>query len=81
VSGRAHRFMERFGTVPDEPPREFIPAPWRVPVFVAMIVVGIVALALLMWLVVLPAVRQQAAGGSPSGSVRGTAPDRRSFSE
>jgi hypothetical protein len=83
MSGRADRFIERFGRLPEQPPREIIPSRWRTPVFVAMIMLGMIALALLAWLVVLPAIYDQAAGGSSRGSVPSGAqgPGQRTFSE
>ena len=56
MSGGFRRFVDNFGVVPDTSPPPLIPKRWRMPVFVSMIVIGIVLLALLLWLVVIPAI-------------------------
>lgn len=53
------RFFEDFGKVPETEPRQFIPDEMRIPVFVGMIVVSLVLLGLLLWFVVIPAIKAQ----------------------
>ncbi|MDR3686754.1 MAG: hypothetical protein P4L93_07355 [Coriobacteriia bacterium] len=57
--GWLKNFVENFGKVPEGEPREFIPPRLRIPVFLGMVVVSLVLLALLLWLVVIPAIRAQ----------------------
>jgi hypothetical protein len=52
-------FLDNFGKVPEGEPREFIPPRLRMPVFLGMVVVSLVLLALLLWLVVIPAIKAQ----------------------
>lgn len=52
-------FLDNFGKLPQGEPREFIPPKMRMPVFFGMVVVSLVLLALLSWLVVIPAIRAQ----------------------
>lgn len=54
---RVRRFLENFGKSPAEPRPPLIPPTWRMRVFVAMVVVGLVGLALVIWLIVVPAIR------------------------
>jgi hypothetical protein len=54
-----HRFVEDFGKAPEEAPEPVIPQRLRVPVFLGMAVVSLVLLAVLLWLVVVPAIRSQ----------------------
>jgi hypothetical protein len=65
-SGWFKRFVRDFGKVPDEAPKPLIPERLRTPVFLGMTLVSLVLLALLLWLVVLPAVRVQSTGPSHS---------------
>lgn len=71
-SGGLRHVLENFGTPPQTPPKPLIPQRWRTPVFSAMIVVGLIGLALFVWLVVAPAVNSSAtrrgAGSSSSSS-------------
>ena len=53
------RFVEDFGKLPEEEPKPLIPDALRVPVFIGMVVCSLVLLALLLWFVVLPAIRSQ----------------------
>jgi len=59
VSGRVHDFFENFGKVPEVLPPPMIPQHWRMPVFLTMIAVGLIALALVLALIVIPAMRSQ----------------------
>ena len=52
-------FLDNFGKLPEGEPREFIPPNMRMPVFLGMVVVSLVLLALLLWLVVTPAIKMQ----------------------
>jgi hypothetical protein len=52
-------FLDNFGKLPQGEPREFIPPRLRMPVFLGMVVVSLILLALLLWLVVIPAIRAQ----------------------
>lgn len=52
-------FLDNFGKVPEGEPREFIPPKMRMPVFLGMVVASLILLALLLWLVVLPAIKTQ----------------------
>jgi hypothetical protein len=52
------RFVDNLSSVPEEKP-PVIPGPWRVPFFLGMSAVALVILALLLALVVGPAIRQQ----------------------
>jgi hypothetical protein len=58
VSDRLSRFVKNFGKPPEGEPREIIPKRWRMPVFVGMIIVGILGLALVWYLLVSPAIGQ-----------------------
>lgn len=63
-------FFENFGKPPEVEKPPLIPARLRIPVFVGMIVVSLVLLVLLLWLVVVPAIRSQQHGptvSSPTG--------------
>jgi hypothetical protein len=57
------QFMSNFSR-PLEPGRELIPKPWRIPFFVGMAVLSLVALALLLNFVVIPAIHAQQPGTS-----------------
>jgi hypothetical protein len=59
--GRFRHFVENFGKVPEEEPTPLIPEEYRVPVYLGMALVSLVLLALLLWLVVFPAIRSQQA--------------------
>ena len=52
-------FLDNFGKLPEGEPREFIPPRLRMPVFLGMVAVSLVLLALLLWLVVIPAINAQ----------------------
>ena len=56
MTGPLRRFVDNFGVPPETPPSPLIPQRWRMPVFLSMVGVGIVLLALLLWLVVIPAI-------------------------
>lgn len=67
MSGGIRRFVDNFGVPPETPPTPLIPKPWRMPVFISMVGVGIVLLALLLWLVVMPAIKTyDATHGAPA---------------
>jgi hypothetical protein len=55
------RFVEDFGKVPEEEPKELIPHEIRVPVFLGIVAVSLVLLGLLLWFLVIPAIRAQTA--------------------
>jgi hypothetical protein len=74
VSGAIKRFVDNFGVAPETPPPPLIPKPWRMPVFVSMVAVGIVLLALLLWLVVIPAINTDGATHGGRGVTRQAAP-------
>ena len=65
MSGRLTDFLINFGKPPTEPPREWIPKRWRMPVFLSMVVVGIVGLTLIIVLWFSPATRTQTPGQVP----------------
>lgn len=52
------RFAENFGKVPEEKP-PLIPAPYRIPFFITLTVVSLVALVALVWFVVMPGIQAQ----------------------
>jgi hypothetical protein len=52
-------FLDNFGKLPEGEPREFIPPKLRMPVFLGMVVVSLILLGLLLWLVVIPAIKAQ----------------------
>lgn len=54
---RLDRFVEDFGKLPEGEPRSLIPKERRIPVFAGIVLVSVVLLLLLLWLVVLPAIR------------------------
>lgn len=61
------RFFSNFGKVPE--PKEappLIPQAWRVPFFLALSTVSLVALMLLLWLVVIPAINAETPVVSPA---------------
>lgn len=53
-------FLDNFGKVP-EPRPPLIPGPWRIPFFIALSVVSLVALLLVVNYVVVPAIQVQQA--------------------
>jgi hypothetical protein len=53
------RFIEDFGKVPEGEPTQLIPDEIRVPVFLSIVAVSLVLLGLLLWFVVIPAIRAQ----------------------
>jgi hypothetical protein len=55
------RFTENFGKVPEGEPTQLIPDEIRIPVFLGIVAVSLVLLGLLLWFVVIPAIRAQAA--------------------
>lgn len=57
--GPLKRFAEDFGKIPEGEPRFAIPVKMRMPLFAAMVGTSLVLLALLLWFVVIPAVRAQ----------------------
>ena len=59
--GWLKRFTEDFGKVPEGEPREFVPKRLRIPVFATMAIVGLALLMLLLYFVVIPAIRAQGA--------------------
>jgi hypothetical protein len=56
--GLLRRFLDNLTRVPEEKP-PLIPKQWRIPFFAGMSIVAFVLLVLLVWLVVLPAIRSQ----------------------
>jgi len=70
VSGIVQRFFDTLANPPTEPPPPVIPQRWRMPVFIAMVVVGIVLLTLLLWLIVVPQIQHRANGRSSNGALR-----------
>jgi len=67
--GWLKRAFENFGKAPEEAPEPLIPQRLRVPVFLGMVVVGVLLLALLLWFVVLPAIRAQGNAAHSAASV------------
>jgi hypothetical protein len=67
-------FFDNFGVAPDSPPPPLIPQRWRIPVFTGMVVIGAILLALLLWLVVLPAIHAQGATAGSHGTAQHAAP-------
>lgn len=57
------RFFANFGTVPEQRP-PIIPKPFRIPFFIALSVLALVALLLVIWLLVLPGIRAQQSSGA-----------------
>ena len=57
--GWLKRALENFGKAPEEAPEPLIPQRLRVPVFLGMVLVAALLLTLLLWFVVLPAIRAQ----------------------
>ena len=57
-------FVDNFGKPPEVERPPLIPAEVRIPVFIGMVVVSLVLLALLLWLVIVPAMRSQQHGSS-----------------
>ena len=74
MSGRFRRFVDNFGKPPETLPPPLIPKRWRMPVFVSMVGVGIVLLALLLWLVVIPAIKTYDSARGANPTTRGIAP-------
>jgi hypothetical protein len=69
---RIVKFLADFGKRPEGPARE-IPEKWRMPLFLGMIVVGVIALALIGALVIAPALKRGeggAGGAKPSATMR-----------
>ena len=65
MSGGLRHFIDNFGVGPESPPPPLIPQRLRIPVFTAMVGVGAVLLALLLWFVVIPAIRAQGSAAPP----------------
>jgi len=61
------RFFENFDKVPDESP-PIIPKPYRIPFFVTLSVLALIALVLVVWLVVVPGIASQQARTTPAAS-------------
>ena len=73
VGGRFQRFVKNFGKVPDAEPVPLLPQRWRMPVFLGMVVVGIVVLLVFVWFVVMPAISSESV--APKATSTTLAPD------
>ena len=58
--GFLKRFIDNFGKMPEARP-PLIPTRWRIPFFIGLSIGALTLLVLLLWLVVLPAIRAQEA--------------------
>jgi hypothetical protein len=61
-------FIENFGKEP-EPGPPLIPEPWRIPFFVAVCITSLLALALVVYFVVIPGMQAEQAAPPASVSV------------
>jgi hypothetical protein len=57
------RFLANMST-PPEPGPELIPTPWRIPFFIGLLVISLIALALVVRFVVIPGIDAQQAGAA-----------------